>query len=142
MQAILSPPITQAPLTTLHAAAGMEWLYEMSKPKKWNLTPEEVADLLGGIPIRTYHDLKRKALAGQSISLSRDCLERISLLLGISKALQIVAPSGREDLAFSWFNQPNDNSIFAGRSIKDYLLERKSIEGLYAARRYLDAARG
>jgi hypothetical protein len=65
MQAISSPPITQAPLTTSHAAAGMEWLYEMSKPKKWNLAPEEITDLLGGIPTRTYHDLKRKALAGQ-----------------------------------------------------------------------------
>jgi hypothetical protein len=142
MHALSAPQISQTQLTGLHAAAGIEWLHEMSDSKKWNLTVEEVADLLGGIPTRSYHDLKRKALANQSINLSRDCLERISLLLGISKALQIVVPSGREDLAYAWFNQPNDHPIFDGRSVKKYLLERKSIEGLYTVRRYLDAARG
>lgn len=125
-----------------HAAVGLEWLHQMSGPDKWNLSPEEVADLLGGTPLRTYHEWKRKVLAGQDINLSRDCLERISLLLGISKALQIVAPSGRTGIAYAWFNQPNDHAIFAGRSIKQYLLERKSMEALYTVRRYLDAARG
>jgi hypothetical protein len=81
-------------------------------------------------------------LNNEPISLTRDCLERISLLLGISKALQILAPIGREDLSFAWFYMPNDNPIFAGLSIKDYMLERKSIEAMYTVRRYLDAQRG
>lgn len=125
-----------------HAAVGIEWLSDMADSKKWNLSVEEVADLLGGLPIRTYHDLKRKVRNNQAIQLSRDTLERISLLLGIHKALQIIVPSAREDLAYEWFNKPNQNPIFDNKSIKDYLLERKSIEGLYVVRRYLDAARG
>lgn len=126
----------------VHAAAGLAWLHEMSGGDKWNLSVEEVVDLLGGIPVRTYHELKRKALAGEPITIGRDCLERLSLLLGISKGLQLIAPSGREDIAFKWFNTPNSNPLFEEKSIKEYLLNRKSIEGMYAVRRYLDAARG
>jgi hypothetical protein len=129
-----------SPLTPAHAAAGIEWLYSMTDPDKWNLSAEEAADLLGGIPIRTYHDLKRKALNNEPINLMRDTLERISLLLGISKALQIIAPEGRKDLAYAWFNQPN--AALGNESIKTFLMKRKTIEALYGVRRYLDNARG
>lgn len=141
MAELLTTPEVR-PITKLHAAAGIEWFIEMSSKNKWDLSPEEAAELLGGIPLRTYHDIKRKVLAGLEVSLTRDCLERISLLLGISKSLHIIAPSGRTDLVYAWFYQPNDHPIFAGRSIKQYLLERKSMEAMYTVRRYLDAARG
>jgi Protein of unknown function (DUF2384) len=127
-------------LTPSHAAAGVEWLYNMSQPDKWNLSADEAADLLGGIPLRTYHDLKRKALNNEPIHLMRDALERISLLLGISKALQIIAPDGRKDLAYAWFNQANAD--LGNESIKTFLLNRKTVESLYWVRRYLDRARG
>jgi hypothetical protein len=142
MQFNAASNVPTSQISSAHAIAGIQWLHDMSSSAKWDLSAEEVADLLGGVPLRTYHDLKRKALAGQSISLNRDCLERISLLLGISKALQLIAPSGRSDMAYQWFNTPNDNPIFENKSIKQYLLDRKSIEGLYTVRRYLDAARG
>ena len=132
----------QPHVTDAHASAGLAWLSEMSAASKWHLSAEEVCDLLGGMPVRTYHDYKRKALDGQPINLSRDTLERLSLLLGISKGLQIIAPENRQDLACAWFNQANLNPLFAGLSIKEYLLARKTIEALYTVRRYLDAARG
>ena len=135
-------PVDPQPIGSAHAAAGLSWLAQMAATDKWNLSADEVVDLLGGMPVRTYHDLKRKALAGQPVSLSRDTLERLSLLLGIHKALQIIVPSGRPDLVYAWFNQANENPIFANRSIKEYLLQRKSIEALYVVRRYLDSARG
>lgn len=133
--------ITPLSMTTEHATAGIEWLQDISAREKWDLSIDEITDLLGGISLRTYRYWKRKSSAGQRINLGRDCLERISLLLGISKALQIMAPSGRTDLAYRWFNQPNDHPIFGGMSIKEYLLKRKSIGGLYTVRRYLDAAK-
>ncbi len=138
---VLSPRPSHNPITPAHAAAAIVWLDDMSTRDKWDLSVEEVVDLLGGISPRTFYDWRNKATSGQ-VNLSRDCLERLSLLLGISKALQIVAPSGHLQLAYSWFNKPNDHPIFGGLSIKEYLIQRKTIEALYTVRRYLDAARG
>lgn len=139
MQHKLKPAVTKEAIL---AGAGIEWLHGMSDTKKWDLTAEEIADLLGGISVRSYHDHKRKALAEQPVNLSRDTLDRLSLLLGISKALQLIVPNGRDDLAYEWFKTPNNNPVFENQSIKKFLLERKSIEALYVVRRYLDAARG
>lgn len=48
---------------------------------------------------------------------------------------QILAPLGRSDLAYEWFNKLNNHPIFGGLSIKEYLLQRKNIEGFYTVRR-------
>lgn len=128
--------------TPAHGRAGLQWLHNMSGPEQWNLTVEEQAELLGGVPKRTYHEWKRRALAGEPVELSRDTLERLSLLLGIHKALQIIAPAERPELAGRWFNTPNSNPLFQGLSPKEYAIARGSIEALYSVRRYLDAARG
>lgn len=98
----------------------------------------KLVQLLGGLSVRKYHELKRNVLGGHGIKLNRDCQERISLLLSIYKNLSIIAPEGRIDFAYSWFNRPNDHQIFSGRSIKEYLLERKSVAALYTIQRYLE----
>ncbi|PUA27628.1 MAG: hypothetical protein B0W54_13830 [Cellvibrio sp. 79] len=128
--------------TPEHARAALQWLHKMSGADYWNLAVEEQAELLGGIPKRTYHEWKRRALAGEAVELSRDTLERLSLLLGIAKALQIIAPAERAELAYRWFTTPNQNPVFQGLSPKDYAIARGSIEALYTVRRYYDAARG
>lgn len=130
------------PMNPDHAIAGIMWLQEISAHERWDLSVDEIAVLLGGIEISTYQDWASRASAGQSIDLDRDCLERISVLLGIFEALQLTVPSCRADLAYRWFNTPNDHLIMGGLSIKEYLLERKSIEGLYTVRRFLIACRG
>lgn len=135
-------PLTLDNLSQEHLCASINWFVDMSAREKWNLSVEEAADLLGGIPARTYHDLKRKAANGHPVNINRDMAERLSLFLGIWKALQIIVPSNRKDLAYAWFNQVNNGHVLMGKSIKDYLLERKSIEALYTVRRYLDAIRG
>ncbi len=128
--------------TPEHARAALQWLHKMSGAEYWNLAVDEQAELLGGVPKRTYHEWKRRALAGEPVELSRDTLERLSLLLGIAKALQIIAPAEHSELAYRWFTTPNQNSLFQGLSPKDYAIARGSIEALYTLRRYYDAARG
>ncbi len=128
--------------TPAHARAALQWFSKMSGADFWDLTVDEQTELLGGIPKRTYHEWKRRAVAGEPVDLSRDTFERLSLLLGIAKALQIIAPAERSDLAHRWFITVNQNPMFQGLSPKDYAIARGSIEALYAIRRYYDAARG
>lgn len=132
-------PVTLDNLSQEHLCASMNWFAGMSVREKWNLSVNESADLLGGIPIRTYHDIKRKASKGLPVNINRDMAERLSLFLGIWKTLQIIVPCNRKDLAYAWFNQANKSHVLLGKSIKEYLLERKSIEALYVVRRYLDS---
>jgi hypothetical protein len=125
-----------------HAAAALRWFDSMRQSDEWGLTIDEQIQLLGGVKKRTYQDWKKKALEGETVELSRDTLERLSLLLGIYKALKIIAPTDRMDVAKRWFNTPNQNALFAGLSPKAFLLEVGTMEALYATRRYLDSARG
>jgi hypothetical protein len=121
-------------------AAGIEWLAQMAAKDKWNLTDDNVATLLGGIRTQAFVELRNKQRTGQPVELSADMLERVSLLLGIWKGLQIIAPLDREDLAYAWFSKPNLNPLFNGQSIKEFLLQAKSTEPFYAVRNYLRAS--
>lgn len=124
-----------------HARAGLQWFIRASD-EQWKIPIADQLELLGGISRRTFHDWKRKVLNGETIELGRDTMERLSLLLGIYKALKIIAPVDRPELAYEWFVNVNDNPLFMGRSPKDYIIHRKLMDGLYTVRRYYDAARG
>ena len=128
--------------TPAHASAALRWFDTMRDANEWSLTIDDQTDLLGGVKLRTFHGWKSKALAGEDIELGRDTMERLSLLLGIYKAFKILAPANRPEVAKSWFTTSNIAKPFSGRSPKEFLLERKSIDALYTVRRYLDAARG
>jgi len=69
----------------------------------------------------------------------RDTLERISYLLGIYKALQVLLPDTRA--ADEWVRQPNDAVLFGGRSALERMLSG-NVADLYEVRQYLDAQRG
>ena len=72
--------------------------------------------------------------------MSRDVLERISYVLGIYKALQILIPdaetSGRVDRQVR-----TRLPLFGGHSALDRMLGG-NVGDLYAVRQYLDAQRG
>lgn len=129
------------PFSADHARAGLKWFIKVSETE-WKLPIADQLELLGGISRRTYHDWKRKVLGGDKVELGRDTLERLSLLAGIYKALKIIAPADRPEMASSWFVSVNDNPLFMGMSPKDYIIDRKVMDGLYTVRRYYDAARG
>jgi hypothetical protein len=93
---------------------------------------DEQCRLLGGIGRSTCH----KWRADQRVVLARDQLERVSLVLGIYKALRLLFVDGLE--ALRWLKAGNHNLPFAGRSPLERML-LGSIDDLYAVRRYLDA---
>ena len=72
-------------------------------------------------------------------ALPKDTLERISYILGIYKALQILLPD--EQAADEWVRCPNIAPLFGGRTALDRMLSGQ-VSDLYVVRQYLDAQRG
>jgi hypothetical protein len=101
----------------------------------WALTQQEARILLGSPPESTYYKWK----SGQVGHVQRDLLERLSYLLGIYKALQILLPVPAA--ADSWVKRPNSAPLFGGRSALDLMLSG-NVSDLYLTRQYLDAERG
>lgn len=128
-------------LTQDHLTTSVQWISKMSSPERWNLTDAEVATLLGAIPVETYRDMLQQAEHGEPIAMNADTIERLSLLLGMWKALQLLVPIGRQDLAFAWFNKPNSSPLLQDKSIKGYLLENNTLESFYTVRDYLNSNR-
>ncbi|TQE96900.1 MAG: hypothetical protein FKY71_16355 [Spiribacter salinus] len=101
----------------------------------------DLAILLGGLSTRRLYDWKRHVETKDEIEIPRDTLERISLLLGIHKALTLITPDGHEDEAYAMFQRPLDLFGLQGRSVRDFLLEDGSIGAMYFVRRSLDGMR-
>lgn len=102
---------------------------------QWQLTAAQQRVLLGNPPSSTFFKWKKERKG----PLSRDVLERISYVLGIYKALQILLPdAGRAD---AWIHQPNAAPLFAGTSALARMLGG-NVSDLYVVRQYLDAQRG
>jgi antitoxin Xre/MbcA/ParS-like protein len=101
----------------------------------WKLSPREAMTLLGLRSRSTYHVWKD----GKSGPLPRDTLERLSYLLGIYKALQMLLPS--DEATDAWMRKPNAAPLFGGRSALERLMSG-NVADLYEVRRYLDAQRG
>lgn len=91
--------------------------------------------MLGWPPPSTFYKYK----SGQVGTLSYDTLIRLSLLLGIYKALHILYPEPA--LADSWVNLPNSNRLFGGRPALAHMVEN-GLDGLFQVRRLLDSRRG
>ncbi|MFZ0589293.1 MAG: MbcA/ParS/Xre antitoxin family protein [Bryobacteraceae bacterium] len=101
----------------------------------WGLSVTEQRALLGFPAPSTYHKYK----AGQIGTLSYDTLTRVSLVLGIYKALHILYPD--DTLADRWIRLPNSNELFGGRPAINLMMDG-GIDGLYQVRRLLDGRRG
>jgi Protein of unknown function (DUF2384) len=99
----------------------------------WGLTMEQARVLLGRPARATLYNWK----AGRVRALPHDTLRRISYLLGIHKALQILYSDPA--LADSWIQRPN--AAFGGQSALERMLAG-DVTDLAAVRAHLDAARG
>src|SRR6185312_3179414 len=95
----------------------------------------EQRKLLGDPPESTFYKWKRE----RDAALGRDTLERISYLLGIWQALQILFPD--PDQADAWLHRPNAAPLFGGHSALERMLSG-NVADLYVVRQYLDAQRG
>jgi hypothetical protein len=102
---------------------------------KWGLTEVQVRALLGGIASSTFHAWKADP---DSQKLSQDTLVRISLVIGIYKALHIYFSKAWAD---RWVRLGNRGALFAGRAPLDFMI-RHGQPGMLEVRRMLDAWRG
>ena len=103
--------------------------------EKWALTEVQARALLGGIASSTFHAWKSDP---ESQKLSQDTLVRISLVIGIYKALHIYFSKAWAD---RWIRLANRGALFLGRPPIDFMI-RHGQPGMLEVRRMLDAWRG
>ena len=112
--------------------AGIKGLIRIAA--RWKLRDEDTRELLGGISTGSFYAMKQRGTK----TLDTDQLTRISLLLGIYKALNILYGA---KLADAWIALPNTNPMFGGESPLNYL-RKGGIPALMRVRQLLDARRG
>ncbi|MGB7264919.1 MAG: MbcA/ParS/Xre antitoxin family protein [Terracidiphilus sp.] len=102
---------------------------------RWGIKDNDARGLLGGMSSGSFYSLKKEP--GRR-ALDQDTLTRISLLIGIFKALNILYS---DRLADAWMTLPNSNPMFRGSTPLAYIL-RLGQPGMVEVRQMLDARRG
>lgn len=125
------PAVQPSPADLAHK--GLAAFFRIAE--RWQLTAQQQQVVLGQPPRSTFFKWK----SGQPGALGKDTLERLSYIVGIYKALQILIP--RADLADAWITSPNDAPLFHGQP-PIALLTEGSVASLYRVRAFLDAQRG
>jgi hypothetical protein len=101
--------------------------------RRWQIRDEDARALLGGVTNGPYYEMKRDP----DRLLDADRLTRVSLLVGIFKALHVLYS---ESLADRWVRLPNTNRIFGGSTPLEYML-RGGLPAIDTVRRLVDARR-
>ncbi len=100
---------------------------------RWKVRDEDARGLLGGVTNGPFYEMKRNP----DRVLEADRLTRISYLVGIFKALQILhGPK----LADEWVHLPNRNPIFSSQTPLAYMIQG-GLPAIANVRRLLDARR-
>ena len=102
---------------------------------RWDLTESQARGLLGGIASSTFHAWKTEP---KKQKLTQDTLVRISLVIGIYKALHMYFGG---EWADRWVTLGNRGSLFAGSAPIEYMI-RQGQPGMLQVRRMLDAWHG
>lgn len=102
---------------------------------RWDLTESQARGLLGGIASSTFHAWKTEP---KKQKLTQDTLVRISLVIGIYKALHMYFG---EEWADRWVTLGNRGSLFAGSAPIEYMIHQGQ-PGMLQVRRMLDAWHG
>lgn len=126
MRAVTKPMVT--PDTE---AAGLRAFFRIME--LWGVNDAQTRALLGQPPRSTFYKWKRAEIG----RVPYDTIQRISYVLGIYKALQILY--SQPALADTWVKQPN--KAFGEQSALDRM-SGGDVADLAAVRQYLDAARG
>jgi hypothetical protein len=99
----------------------------------WEVRDADAQVLLGRPSRTTFYAWKK----GEGGKLSHDTLERVSYVLGMYKALQLLFSN--PDQADAWMKRPN--AAFGGQSALEHALGGRVVD-LAHVRQYLDFARG
>ena len=102
--------------------------------EKWGVRDEDARALLGGMSNGPFYEMKKNP----NRTLDADTLTRLSYLVGIFKALNILYS---EALADAWIQRSNANRIFSGQTPLAYMI-KGGLPALQVVRRLLDARRG
>jgi hypothetical protein len=124
-------PAREVKLTPQKIAAAMRAFFRIAEA--WGLSNEQAQVLLGHPARSTFYKWKR----GQAAAVPHDTVRRVSYVLGIYKALQILFKSPAQ--ADAWVSRPN--AAFGGSSALRRMLGG-DLTDLAAVRRYLDVVRG
>ena len=100
----------------------------------WKIRDEEAKQLLGGISNGAFYQLKGGEL---KTALDQDRLVRVSLMVGIFKALNTLYS---QKLADAWISLPNRNPMFAGDTPLAYMVKGGQ-PAMMRVRQLLDARR-
>ena len=100
----------------------------------WGVRDEDARALLGGMSNGQFYEMKKNPQR----SLDADTLTRVSCLVGIFKALNILYS---QKLADAWVLRPNANRIFGGETALAYMM-KGGLPAMQMVRRLLDARRG
>lgn len=103
--------------------------------ERWKVRDEDARQLLGGVTNGPYYAMKKNP---EGRVLDADKLLRISYLIGIFKALNILHG---QPLADEWVCLPNTNRIFVGSTPLAYMM-KGGAPAMQTVRRLLDARRG
>ena len=125
------PDIRQAAFHRKAGPAALRTRFNIAR--RWKLTDAEAATLLG-TSLRTY----RGGEANPEVLLRVGTVERLSLLLGIYKDLQILLP--RHDVADRWIKSPNRGPLFNGQTPLQRMMAGLTTD-LAFVRRHLAAER-
>jgi uncharacterized protein (DUF2384 family) len=126
------PDLTDSATRKRLSPAAIEAVLKISE--KWGLKSDDAMLLLGGISNGRYYGLKKSRKG----PLTQDELTRVSLLIGIFKALNILFS---EKLANQWVSRPNSNPMFKNQPPLVFLIQG-GMPGMLAVRRLLDGRRG
>ncbi len=102
----------------------------------WNLTQVQRRLVLGSPARSTYLEWLEAAHAPSDLTLPVDVLMRISAVLGIHEALQILYQAERDSTA--WLRGPHEGTPFGGRTPLDLVVDG-TLEGPLAVRQVLDS---
>jgi len=130
---MLASPLPETTPATALGGPALRSFFRLAE--YWKLRVVDQRRLLGDPPESTFYKWKRQ----QDAVLGRDVIERISYLLGIWKALQILFPDPAQ--ADAWLRKPNAAPLFGGHSALERMLSG-NVADLFVVRQYLDAQRG
>jgi len=124
--------LTSRPERERLSASALKAFFNLME--RWAIRDEDARGLLGGVTNGPYYSWKKQP----DRLLDADVLTRISYLVGIFKALNILYG---EQLADEWIRLPNMNRIFGSQTPLEYML-RGGVPAMHIVRRLLDARRG
>jgi hypothetical protein len=127
-----SPDLSNAGTRQRLSLAAIQGFLQIME--RWGVKDPDARQLLGGISSGSYYGWKKQPKR----ILDQDALTRVSLLVGIFKALNILYS---EALADAWITLPNGNPMFRGDTPLAYMIQRGQ-PGMVHVRQLLDARRG